>query len=344
MLQNSWTCSQNDGFHTVDLGDQEYVFLYRNVGSYAEKPLIVGTYFQSIDLLSEVYRLKWAVGFCFLISIVSALFAAYIGRQIARPVRRLAEGASRIYQLELASVKRIPKILFRELNNAAGSFNTMLEGLRWFERYVPKSLVKRLIQLHGREGVETMYRDVVILFTDIEHFTTLSEEMPAPLAAEMLSAHFTLVANCVEREGGTIDKYIGDSVMAMWGAPDQYDDAADRACRAAIEIRRNISIDNTQRHAKEAQPIRVRIGINAGRVVVGNIGSPGRINYIVVGDPVNIAQRLEELAKTVGTFKDDVNILLSSNTKDAFTTKYRLEYHGVQEVHGRRGHVEVYGL
>jgi class 3 adenylate cyclase len=295
-------------------------------------------------MLDEVLRFKWAVIFCLFISLASAGIAAYIGRQIARPVRRLSDGSTRIYHLDLDSVERIPGSFFRELDDAAISFNTMLEGLRWFERYVPKNLVNRLIKLHRDHGIESTFRDVAIMFTDIRDFTALSEDMTAPQAAAYLNDHFSMIAACVEREGGVIDKYVGDGVMAIWGAPEAYDDLADRACRAALAMKQNLELHNQAQAAAGAPPIRLRIGLNLGRVVVGNIGSPERLNYTVVGDPVNVAERLEELGKTVGNVGGEVNILISGAVRGALTRRFDLTHLGPRRVRGRREKVEIYVL
>jgi class 3 adenylate cyclase len=121
--------------------------------------------------------------------------------------------------------------------------------------------------------------------------------MPAAEIADFLNHHFALVAKCVEAEGGTVDKYIGDSVMAFWGAPEPQPDHTERACRAAIGVSIALKSDNMARKREGKPPVRVRIGVHTGEVVVGNIGAPGRINYTIVGDTVNAASRLEQLCK-----------------------------------------------
>lgn len=333
-----------EGIRFIDLGPQSYVVLYQTLAGYADRELHVGTYLPSSDLLAEVDRLRWAIILCIAISALSAITAALIGRNIARPVRRLAEGSKRIHDLDLEHVERIPGSFFRELNDAATSFNVMLEGLRWFERYVPKSIVQRLIRIYQERGIDTVHRDVVILFTDIEGFTALSEQMPAPVAADFLNAHFALVADCVEATGGTIDKFIGDSVMAFWGAPETYSDAADRACKAALAIERRIVARNRESRETGDPIVRLRIGIHRGDVIVGNIGSPGRINYTVVGDPANVANRLSEVGRTRGGGGREVMILLSAQVRTSLRGAFALDSLGPQPLRGRREKVEVFSL
>lgn len=332
------------GVKFVRFADQGFIVLHRELAGYTDKPLLIGTYFQSSDLLSEVLRLKWAIIICFAISVVSAVAAGYIGRQIASPVRRLAEGSKKIYNLDLANVDPIPGSFFRELDEAASSFNSMLDGLRWFERYVPRTLVRRLIRLHKDEAVESTYREVAVLFTDLVNFTRLSERMTAPQAADFLNRHFTMVANCVEAEGGVIDKFIGDSVMAVWGAPERLPDPADRACRAALAIAAGVRDFNRKMAKLDGPQIRMRIGVHLGRVVVGNIGSPGRINYTVIGDTVIVAQRLEEAGKDLGGESADVVVLISGTVKSAVMEGFDLAPLGRHVLRGRSEEIEVFAL
>ena len=329
------------GIHSVALGDAAYVFLHRTLDGYTDRDLIIGTYFRSSDLLSEVGRLKWAIFICLGIAVIAALTAGFIGRQIAQPVNRLARGATRIHDLDLEHVEPIPGSFFTELADAARAFNAMLDGLRWFERYVPKSLVVRLVRLHGQEGIRSAEQAVAVMFTDITSFSAVSERMDATSVAELLNTHFSIIAHCVEAEGGTVDKFIGDSVMAIWGAPEDCADRADRACRTALSIERELRAYNERQRQAGAPTIRLRIGIHVGTVVVGNIGSAGRVNYTVIGDAVNVAQRLEELGKVLGRSDDEVNVLLTDDVVAELDGAFDLTPLGPQQVRGRRDEIAV---
>jgi class 3 adenylate cyclase len=168
--------------------------------------------------------------------------------------------------------------------------------------------------------------------------------MTAPEAADFLNGHFTMVADRVEAEGGVIDKYMGDSVMAIWGAPERVPDRADRACRAALAIADGLRAFNREQAERGAAQIRMRIGVHLGRVVVGNIGSPGRINYTVIGDPVIVAQRLEEAGKQLGGEEQDIVILVSGAVRAAVTNDFRLAPVGPHKLRGRSEEIEVFAL
>jgi class 3 adenylate cyclase len=182
------------------------------------------------------------------------------------------------------------------------------------------------------------------MFTDIVDFTAAAERMPAAEVAAMLNAHFDLLGRCVEAEGGTIDKFIGDCVMAFWGAPDDQPDHADRALRAARAIAVAVAADNAARRGRGQAPLRVRIGLHSGPVVAGNIGMSGRSGYTIVGDAVNLGNRLEQLGKAVAP-ADEVVILVSGETVDLVKgDRSGLRSLGPHAVPGRRTEIEIFRL
>jgi adenylate cyclase len=160
--------------------------------------------------------------------------------------------------------------------------------------------------------------------------------------AALLNRHFGLLGAIIEQEGGTIDKYIGDSVMAFWGAPLDQEDRADRAVRAAQRIAQKMHIDNERRARKGLNPLRIRIGIHKGPALVGNIGAPGRINYTLVGDTVNVAQRLEQFGREVDDGKSDAIITISSELAAALPPGLALIDVGEHTFHGRSTAMQVF--
>ena len=185
-------------------------------------------------------------------------------------------------------------------------------------------------------------REATVMFTDIVAFTRQSETMTAPETAEFLNQHFAMFSRCVEDEDGTIDKFIGDSLMAFWGAPEAQPDHAARACRAALAIRAAVIADNQARVREGGDPVRVHIGVHTGEVIVGNIGAPGRINYTIVGDTVNTANRLEQLGKEIDEDAVDTVILASAATTAAASVEARAL--GAHPIRGRQEELEVFAL
>ena len=172
----------------------------------------------------------------------------------------------------------------------------------------------------------------------------MSEQLPASQVAELLNEHFALVAECIETEGGVLDKYIGDAAMAFWGAPEVQPDHAERACNAAQRIAVAIAEDNSKRQRNGLEPVRVRMGIHSGLALVGNIGAPDRVNYTVIGDTVNIAQRLEELCRKLAPANFDSYLLISEETADRMETQFDLEPMGAHTLPGRKAPIRAYSL
>ena len=214
---------------------------------------------------------------------------------MARSIRTITSAAEAIERLEFDRPFHRRSRL-REIDDAGHSLDKARGALKWFGAYVPHRLVFRLMEL-GEDAVRSRRRDVTVMFTDIVEFTPHAEDLPEQETADLLNHHFALLGACIEHEHGVIDKYIGDSVMAVWGGLSRMDDHADHAVRAALAIAEVIREDNAIRRAAGQPAIRVRIGLHSGPVVVGNIGAPGRVNFTVVGDTVNIAQRFEQLGK-----------------------------------------------
>ena len=204
----------------VDYVGRTYVFLFRKLDAYGGEPWFVGTYVPLADVGAQVERLGLIPLIDTLILVVALAMAWLLGRTLSQPVRRLALAARRIRDLELDGLAPTASGVFRELNEAVSAFNAMTSGLRSFATYVPHSLVRRLMRQNGRFVVRSEERDVTILFTDIVGSTALAEALPAAAVADFLNQHFALVDECVEAEQGTVDKYMGDALMAFWGAPE----------------------------------------------------------------------------------------------------------------------------
>jgi adenylate cyclase len=328
-----------------DPSDSEnaYIFLYREIQSYGPTPWLVGFYVRLQDVNQPLRRLAFVAIVGGGIVVAALLVALLLGRMLGRPIRRLAAAADAIRELSIENVAPLLRSPLRELDVAARAFNSMLGGLRWFQTYVPRLLVLQLIGQEQTE-LESEERSVTVLFTDIVGFTEIAGRLPAPQLAEFLNRHFGLLAGCIDAEQGTVDKYIGDSVMAFWGAPATQSDHALRACRAAKAIAATLREDNERRSAKDLRPVRLRIGIHTGPAVVGNVGAPGRINYTLIGDTVNIAQRLEQLGKEVDTGTDDVIALISGETAACLDDSFVLQPLGDQELRGRSESLAVVRL
>lgn len=328
----------------LGLASENYVVLTRQIAGFAPEPLTVGIYFRDEDVSGEVQRLSTAALAALAVLVLAAGMAYLLSLLITRPVRLFAANARQVAQLELDGVRdngRDPSI--REFRDATDAFRRMVNALRWFQTYVPRTLVQDLVRHPDPTGNRSEERVVTVMFTDIRGFTALAERMPARQAAALLNAHFELVNTCVEAEGGTIDKYIGDSVMCFWGAPQWQEDHAARAMRAARAIRAALAVENRRRSAEGQPAIALRIGVHTGLAIVGNIGSRSRVNYTLIGDVVNIANRLEALGKDL--FPDqEVCILASDAVLGHCGDDFAFTACGTHALRGREGMIQVHAL
>lgn len=203
-------------------------------------------------------------------------------------------------------------------------------------RYMDPGLADQL--LNGAEDIlGGKSTTATILFSDIRDFTTLTEELGAQGTVALLNEYFSLMVDCIQKEGGMLDKFIGDAIMAAFGIPLPHDDAADRAVRAAIGMMKTLQGWNAQRTADGKRPVRIGIGLNTDVVVSGNIGSPKRMDYTLIGDGVNLASRLESACKQYYA-----GILISEYTYRQLKGTYRIREVDWVVVKGKTKTVAVY--
>jgi adenylate cyclase len=326
----------------LDLGPTRYFVMAKTITGYTDVPLVIGAYIDASAVDAPLVALRRGILIGTGILVASLILSLFMSRVIARPVRETARSATAIASLDFERIEPLQPSRIREIDDLSTSFNAMLTGLRSFGRYVPRALVTRLIQ-ENRVGAGTEERELTVMFTDIVGFTTTCEGMTPADVATFINHHLSLVSECIEREGGTIDKYIGDAVMAFWGAPNHVDNAPARACRAAAAIQKALAADNDDRASSGLPRIRMRVGIHTGDLIVGDIGAPNRINYTVIGDVVNAAQRLEMLGKDVDPDAEFV-VLVSRPIRDCLTKDFVLQDVGHLKAKGKREEIEVFQL
>jgi len=236
-------------------GGEEHIVLTQQRTTPDGAPVTLGLHASTAVVGAEIIRLVRAAVVGLILLVVAVLVGLRVGHHIARPIRRLADRADSLGALDFARTAPLPPSRLSELDRQARAFNAMLAGLAWFETYVPRTLVRRLMAAREtgipvRGAVASEEREMTVLFTDIAGFTEQAERLSAGETAAFLNGHFARLAACIEAEDGTIDKYLGDGLMAFWGAPEPAEDHAARACRAAVAIARCIAEDN--RRARSA--------------------------------------------------------------------------------------------
>ena len=259
--------------------------------------------------------------------------AVLLCRSIVAPMERLGEGMRAVRSGDYTA--RVPVMSSDEIGELSHDFNRMAHGLAQreemreaFATYVDRSMVELI--LSGRfppEGVEV---DVSILFTDVQGFTSYAETASAREVIGTLNEQFELMVPIIERHGGHVDKFIGDGMMAVFGAPEFFKDHADRAVDAAVEIA------ETLRSHDHLLP--VGLGVNSGVVVAGSVGGAGRLNFSVIGDTVNTAARVEAATRQTGDA-----LLIATATKDRLT-RHEVISRGTLPLKGKSEPVELFAL
>jgi len=285
-------------------------------------------------------NLFYALGILVVAAIISMWFGSRLASVMSDALRRVNVALKRVEQLDYVHVEGVHT--GDELEDLANGFNRMVDGLKerdklrtTFGKYMTAAVIEHLLAGKVALGGESL--KVTILFTDIRSFTTISEKMDPQELVGLLNEYFTEMVSIVMSEGGVVDKYIGDAIMAVFGAPVPKPEDAVNAVRAAVKMRGALQGLNTRLAGRGLQTLRTGIGIHTGEVVAGNIGSEKRMEYTVIGDAVNLASRLESNTKELG-----VNVLISEDTYEL--TKHVVEARPVREitVKGRKAPVMTY--
>ena len=291
------------------------------------------------EFMSTVHRNNQIIfAITFILIIIAVLFEYRFSQKISQPLILLSEEMKKIQNFDLTSDKQVHSFLI-EVNNMANSFNKMRTGLRSFKKYVPDELVRELIALNKEAILEGERRELTIYFSDIAGFTSISEELSAEELVELLSDYLGSVTSTIINNHGTLDKYIGDAVMAFWGAPSMLEDHAIHACKAALEHKKNLGIRNAELISRGKTPFYDRIGIHTGDAIVGNMGSENRLNYTIIGDSVNLASRLEGINKYYGT-----EIIISENTYEKVRDQFLVRKIDLVAVKGKSKAIEIFEL
>ncbi|SFC12948.1 GAF domain-containing protein [Pseudoalteromonas denitrificans] len=220
-------------------------------------------------------------------------------------------------------------LLMEDISNEKRVKSTM-------SRYIDAHLIDQLME-DGSDILGGQSVEATVLFSDIRGFTNLSEELGAQGIVNLLNEYFTLMVDIIVAHGGMLDKFIGDAIMAAYGVPIAHGDDADQGVISAIEMMQELKQLNNSRQKQNLSPIDIGVGINSDFVISGNIGSPKRMDFTVIGDGVNLASRLESACKQYSA-----NIIISDNTKKRLKGTYRIRELDCVVVKGQTKPVKIY--
>lgn len=262
------------------------------------------------------------------IALLSIPVVWLISLLLSRPLRVLADGTVRIRKFDLDEPFQLSSPV-DEVFKLQAAMEQMRNSLQIFGRYVPKALVQQLIRRAEKPEPGGQKRYVTVLFMDLENFTAMSSHLEPEEVMHRMSRYFEIVTQTLLAHEATIDKYIGDAVMAFWNAPNDVSDHPRKACEAALAVLEASKAETEAWNEGGGARVRTRIGLHTGNAIIGNVGSSDRLNYTALGDTVNLASRLEGLNRDLGT-----SILVSEDLADQVRGDFVLKPAGEFDVKG----------
>lgn len=270
--------------------------------------------------------------------LISILVIIYFSKRISKPIVSLSREIDRITDLDLTSKNRV-KTHILEIYKMERSVDVLRTTLKSFSKYIPKEIVKQLLHIGKEIDLHLEKKSLSILFTDIKDFTHLVETHSLDKLLPLLFEYFDKLSRIILENNGTIDKYIGDSIMAFWGAPLELKNHAYFACISALHCQNFLKEFNGRQKQQGNPEFYTRFGIHSGEVLVGNIGSAERMNYTILGDAVNLASRLEGIAKIY-----DTPIIISEAVYHLIKDQFLVRPLDVVEVKGKKIRTKIYEL
>lgn len=234
------------------------------------------------------------------ILIFGIILVSILITRVVKPLKKITAEIIRIKHFDLDGELHV-KSRISEISYIVDALTSMKKGLRTFQRYIPATLVRQLIETGEDARIGGVKKPLAILFSDIRDFTSIAEEVDPDELTPHICDYFDALSHIIVLNNGTIDKYIGDAIMAFWGAPQHIDQPALYAARTALRCIARSTELNKQWQIEGKPVLYTRIGIHLGDTIVGNLGSSERFNYTAIGDTPNTASRLEGVNKLYGT-------------------------------------------
>lgn len=309
---------------------------------------------QGLILVSEIERSKILepvqkakalaifISGCIIAGAILLIF--FFSLSISRPIELLADLVGDVSKgnFDVKAAQKVKKLIQDEVSDLAVAFDNMTEGLKerdkvknLFSKFHGSSVTDDLLQKDVGLGGQS--KDVAVFFSDVRGFTAFAEKKDPSEVVEMLNEYFGIMVKIINQHGGVVDKFIGDAIMAVWGAPKQSENDALQAVKACIEMRKGLDQLNTARIARGQGPLMIGMGLHFGKAISGTIGSSERMEYTVIGNTVNTASRIEASTKAFGA-----DLLISQEVVDRIGESFWIERAGAAEVKGRSEALVMY--
>ncbi len=345
-LSASWVAASLDEYartretsFTFTHGDKRYLASYTPLPATLGRDWKVAVVVPEADFTGPLRDADRGVMLLLVLTLLVAVLATtFIARGISQPIAKLSQETARIRNFDLSGEATVVSSI-REIQLMEDSIGAMKTGLRSFQKYVPEALVRQLVETGEDARLGGQLRELTLMFSDVNDFTGRSERLSPQELMVHLSEYLDELTREIIRYGGTVDKYIGDGIMAFWGAPLHDVEHAANACRAALACQSRVRRLNKAWEAEGKTPFPTRLGIHTGPTVVGNVGSAERMNYSAVGDSVNLASRLEAVNKIYGT-----SVIISEATLVSAGEGFICRPLGIVAVKGKQEGVKVLEL
>ncbi|VEG91818.1 adenylate cyclase [Legionella spiritensis] len=273
-----------------------------------------------------------------MVLLLGTLLVRIVSQRISHPIMQLTKEAEELTMLDLKP-RPLLKTMIKEISFMDKALSTLRSSLTSFQRYVPNTLVRKLMRSGKIAQVGGQNQTITILFSDIKNFTTISESTSPQKLMTYLSDYFQAMTEAVIQYEGTLDKYIGDAVMAIWNAPEKDTNHALHACETAIIMLDKLKKLNQKNRQQGFPEFTIRIGIHTGEAVVGNVGSEDRLSYTALGDSVNLASRLEAINKNY-----HAQIIVSHATFNQVSGQFPFRFLDEVAVRGKQESIAIYEL
>ncbi len=291
--------------------------------------------------LAPIKKVLETSGFLALMILFLAFLLGYLySFTITSPIQKLVRATQQITEGDFKVVLKDEGS--DEIARLSSAFTEMARGLEerdrvkaTFSKFHSKEIAEKL--LSGEVSLGGERKAAVIFFSDVRGFTEMSERLQPEEVVEMLNEYMTLMVAVITRNGGVVDKYVGDAIMALWGVPIEGSDDARNAVQACLEMRSELASLNARRMERGQEPLRIGMGLNYGEVIAGNIGSNEKMDYTVIGDSVNLASRIESMTKAYGT-----DLLISGSVHERIEGRFICEAAKSARVKGKSNAIEVY--
>ncbi|MEM7331910.1 MAG: adenylate/guanylate cyclase domain-containing protein [Chloroflexota bacterium] len=330
---------EGNGRFVFENNSERFIASFTPFPTGSGEPWQIGVVVPENDFIGSINRTNQITLIISLTILIFSIFAALIiSRTISRPIVELTAETNKIKSFNLDSNVEVNSAI-HEVQTLSESVTAMRNSLRAFQKYVPSELVRQLIHTGEEAQLGGTKRELTILFTDIIGFTTITEDMLPEKLMLQLSNYLGHLANHIMANNGTVDKFVGDGIMAFWGAPLENKHHAEQACRTALALAEAVEKLNNQWIVENKVTFPTRIGIHTGETLVGNMGSTDRMNYTVVGDSVNLTSRLEGANNVYGT-----QIIVSHDTYEKAVHQFHFRPLDVVTVKGKREFILLYEL